>query len=644
MAGSAYIYSSGTGNLIKQYNGETVSDYFGYFSSYISDIDGDGLDDVLVGAPYADPGGLSMAGSAYIYSSGTGNLIKQYNGGRVSDNFGFSPSFISDIDGDGKEDVLIGAPYADPGGLSAAGSAYIYSSVTGNLIKQYNGGATSDSFGYSISSIDDIDGDGLDDVLVGAPYADPGGLSMAGSAYIYSSGTGDLIKQYDDTTAIDYFGMSVASISDIDGDGLDDVLVGAPYANTVDSANAGLVYIYSSAAIIPTQSWSKNTTKEDFDLDSYFTEPNNVTIPARNQTVTYTASTSDNSNIDISIASNGVVTFSQPTNWLGTETVRFTATDSTGLSSTSTLITLMVTGAPNIPASLSLIADSETQITASWSTNLNLSTTTYYVENTTTGTNSGWTSNTSWTSTGLSCGVLYSFKVKSKDGNGLISDYSSPATITTRGCVGGGGGVYCSKVPDGSTISINGTSTLILSAVPEVVSMSISNAPDFKDVGIELFQTTKQWDLTTGTVYAKFYNSCGESSSVISASLQKISTPTPTAIPTPTPTPTDLQSILNSLLQQLADLQQQLANQQQIKYTFNHNLQFGDTGEDVKQLQIFLKNQGIEIYPEGLVTGYFGNLTKSATQRFQEKYDIAKSGDAGYGYVGPKTRAKMNSL
>jgi peptidoglycan hydrolase-like protein with peptidoglycan-binding domain len=79
-------------------------------------------------------------------------------------------------------------------------------------------------------------------------------------------------------------------------------------------------------------------------------------------------------------------------------------------------------------------------------------------------------------------------------------------------------------------------------------------------------------------------------------------------------------------------------------YQFTHNLQLGDSGEDVTQLQTFLRAQGADIYPEGLITGYFGNLTKLAVQRFQEKYNIAKSGDAGYGYVGPKTRAKINSL
>jgi hypothetical protein len=566
-AGSVYIYSSVTGSLIKQFDGGAVSSYFGESVSSISDIDGDGLDDVLVGAI----GTNLFIGSAYIYSSGTGNLIKQYNGGAMFDMFGNSISSISDIDGDRLDDVVIGDAYTNSNGLSSNGSVYIYSSGTGNLIKQYNGEAVSSYFGESVSFISDIDGDELDDVLIGTNSS-----FGVGSVYIYSSGTGNLIKQYNGEMPYDTFGYSVAPISDVDGDGKDDVLVGATGADPNGLSGAGSAYLYYSSNGVPIQSWSKNTSKENLDLDNYFTELNNNTIPSRNQTVTYTASTSDNPNIDVTIDSNNNVTFSQPTNWLGTETVRFTATDSTGLSSTSTLVTLMVTGVPNIPNNISLNNETEFQITASWSTNLNLSTTTYYIENTTAGTNSGWTSNTSWTSTGLSCGIVYSFRIQAKDGNGLIST-STPVSITTRGCVGGGG------------LPVN--------------AIDLTSTP----------------------------------------------TPTPTpslsVIPTPTstPTPTDPQSILNSLLQQLASLQQQLANQQ-TKYIFTHSLQHGDTGEDVTQLQTFLKSQGIDIYPEGLITGYFGNLTKLAVQRFQVKYNIAKSGDGGYGYVGPKTREKMNSL
>ncbi|MCX6807096.1 MAG: hypothetical protein NT135_03195, partial [Candidatus Berkelbacteria bacterium] len=117
--------------LNKQFNGSVAGDYFGYSVSSIGDQDGDTREDVLIGAPSADPGGKTDAGSVYIYSSSSGDLLKQFDGNVSYDNFGYSVSRIGDQDDplDGKEDVLIGAYKADPNG-SSSGSAYIYSSST----------------------------------------------------------------------------------------------------------------------------------------------------------------------------------------------------------------------------------------------------------------------------------------------------------------------------------------------------------------------------------------------------------------------------------------------------------------------------------------------------------------------------------
>lgn len=117
----------------------------------------------------------------------------------------------------------------------------------------------------------------------------------------------------------------------------------------------------------------------------------------------------------------------------------------------------------------------------------------------------------------------------------------------------------------------------------------------------------------------------------------------PVTIPTlpSNPTLADYQNLLAALIQQLAYLQ---SLEPISVYKFNKNLQLGNSGEDVHQLQMFLKSQGKDIYPEGLITSYFGSLTKRAVERFQVKYDIANPGEAGYGLVGPRTRAKINSL
>jgi hypothetical protein len=111
--------------------------------------------------------------------------------------------------------------------------------------------------------------------------------------------------------------------------------------------------------------------------------------------------------------------------------------DSRGESSASATSASIYTLA-NIPSSLSANADSETQVTASWEANSNPDNTEYYVENTTAGTNSGWVTTTSWSSTSLSCGTSYSFRIKSRNDDSVETSWSSSASETSSTCPGGG--------------------------------------------------------------------------------------------------------------------------------------------------------------------------------------------------------------
>ena len=108
---------------------------------------------------------------------------------------------------------------------------------------------------------------------------------------------------------------------------------------------------------------------------------------------------------------------------------------------------------------------------------------------------------------------------------------------------------------------------------------------------------------------------------------------------------------IQELLSQLSFLQEQLSQitgKSSSSFIFTSFLTLGSEGEEVRQLQQLLKDQGSAIYPEGKVTGYFGSLTRKAVIRFQEKYaseTLTPSGFVkGTGYVGPYTRKKLNSL
>lgn len=106
----------------------------------------------------------------------------------------------------------------------------------------------------------------------------------------------------------------------------------------------------------------------------------------------------------------------------------------------------------------------------------------------------------------------------------------------------------------------------------------------------------------------------------------------------------DTQSLIESLQEQIAALREKVTALTVSE--FSHDLFRGQKNEDVRALQEFLASD-VAIYPEGLVTGFFGSLTEKAVQRFQEKHGIVSFGTAdttGYGRVGPKTRAKINAL
>ena len=242
--GRAYIYFGGSSmdNVADvTMTGETANNYFGNSVSSAGDVNGDGYSDVIVGA-YAYS---SYTGRAYTYFGGAlmNNVADVIMTGETSGNyFGNSVSSAGDVNGDGYTDVIVGS--------------YLYSSNTGRAYIYFGGGSmnnvvdltmtgetTSDFFGKSVSSAGDINGDGYSDVIVGAT----GYSTSTGRAYIYFGGVSmdnvaDVIMTGEATG--DSFGNSVSSAGDINGDGYSDVIVGAP----LYSSQTGRAYIYIGGA------------------------------------------------------------------------------------------------------------------------------------------------------------------------------------------------------------------------------------------------------------------------------------------------------------------------------------------------------------------------------------------------------------
>ena len=233
--------------------GAASGDNFGHWVANAGDVNNDGYDDLMVAAPMNDAGGVD-AGRAYIYFGsqyidGVADVV--LTGLAAGDNFGQEVSTAGDVNNDGFDDVIVGAPLNDAAGKDA-GAAYIF--FGGQFMDSVadvtlTGMAAGDNFGFSASTAGDVNNDGYDDVIVGAHYNATVGAN-SGEAYLYLGGknmdsTADLV--FTSATAGDEFGISVSTVGDVNTDGYDDVMVGA-WSNSSGGSMSGSAYLYFGGA------------------------------------------------------------------------------------------------------------------------------------------------------------------------------------------------------------------------------------------------------------------------------------------------------------------------------------------------------------------------------------------------------------
>lgn len=240
--------------------GQTSMDEAGWSVAGAGDVNGDGIDDLVVGSP-GDDTAEANAGAAYILfgplTEGETSLAEadaKLTGEAVNDFAGWRVAGAGDVNGDGTDDLVVGAQYNDASGANA-GATYV---LLGPLSQgqthlaeantKLTGEAEEDYSGWSVAGARDVNEDGVDDLVVGAPYNDAGG-SQAGRAYVLfgpltegEMSLADADVKLTGEAEEDYAGWSVASARDVNNDGTFDLIVGAPYNDAIGS-NAGASYI-----------------------------------------------------------------------------------------------------------------------------------------------------------------------------------------------------------------------------------------------------------------------------------------------------------------------------------------------------------------------------------------------------------------
>ncbi|MFK5956713.1 MAG: integrin alpha [Planctomycetota bacterium] len=246
-AGAAFVYSGATGAQLYRINGSNTNDQLGFSVAGAGDLDGDGFSDFLVGSFGADPNGVTDAGSVLVYSGRLGNQLFSLHGASIADAFGYALASAGDVNADGTPDFIVGSLLTDVNGFIQVGSAFVYSGATSALLYRFDGEADFDDFSFSVDGAGDVNGDGFADLIVGSVLADPNGSLDAGSAFVYSGATGLQLYRFDGAFAGDAMGSAVAGVGDVNGDGFDDIAVGALSADPNGVTDAGSVFIYSGA-------------------------------------------------------------------------------------------------------------------------------------------------------------------------------------------------------------------------------------------------------------------------------------------------------------------------------------------------------------------------------------------------------------
>ncbi|MCA9283741.1 MAG: FG-GAP repeat protein [Phycisphaerales bacterium] len=166
--------------------------------------------------------------------------------------FGCSVAAIGDLNGDGATDFVVGACDENGAGQTDSGRAYVYSGRTGGLIRTHSSpnAEFGGNYGISVAGIPDINGDGIADYIVGASEENGLGFTDSGRAYVYSGATGALIRTHTSPNAANFsrFGSAVGGMTDLNGDARGDYIIGAPNETAGGQSGSGRVYVYSGSS------------------------------------------------------------------------------------------------------------------------------------------------------------------------------------------------------------------------------------------------------------------------------------------------------------------------------------------------------------------------------------------------------------
>lgn len=247
----AYPFVEENIKIIHDWHGETKGDQFGWIARNIGDVNGDGYNDLTSSAPTNNEGGLG-AGKIYVHSGKSGKLLWSFASPDEAGQLGMSIDAAEDVNGDGIPDVVAGAPYVN--------KTWVFSGKDGEVLFSWKGENNNGAFGRCVKGVGDVNNDGFGDVLVGEPFQIWGAplnsdkIDQKGNVYLYSGKNGALLKQWTGERIGDGFGTAVTGKTTGTATF---IMVGAPAAG---NKNAGEVTIYKGTQSAPFFTISADST------------------------------------------------------------------------------------------------------------------------------------------------------------------------------------------------------------------------------------------------------------------------------------------------------------------------------------------------------------------------------------------------
>ena len=194
--------------------GENIGDGYGWLGARLGDLNGDGVNEFLVTAPFYNGG----FGKIYIYSGRNGDLINSVTAPAVQ-YLGYSARDVGDVNHDGVSDFIVGGPVGN--------LAVVYSGADRSVLHQFTE-SPGNGFGAAVSGAGDLNGDGTIDLLVGATrYSPDASLPQAGRVDAYSGADGSLLWSFHGLYANGRLGGGVGALGDVNGDGVPEVVAAA---------------------------------------------------------------------------------------------------------------------------------------------------------------------------------------------------------------------------------------------------------------------------------------------------------------------------------------------------------------------------------------------------------------------------------